>query len=171
MNYDPHLSSLSSYLYSSLFKMPKPKPFKALSNFDIDNAMNDLPHYGGCYSKDKLPKKLDGKCYVLNLQNQNDGGGTHWTYLDDRRPKEVQYFDSEGANPPRRVQQLMRATGKKGVINDFMIQPINSEACGYYCILAAHMLDKPKGMASMISLFNLNDPDHNDNVLRQFFKV
>lgn len=155
----------------SLFdsRMPKPRAFRALSNYDVDNALNNIPHYGGCFSKDKMPKNLDGKCYVINLQDANAGEGTHWTFVDDRQPKAVQYFDSEGAPPPKPIQKLMRATGKKGVVNDFMIQPLASEACGYYCILAAHMLDKPRGMASMIALFDLNKPDHNDNVLRQLF--
>lgn len=149
--------------------MPNTKPFRALSNFDMDNALNTLPHYGGCFSKDKMPKKLDGKCYVINLQDSGAGGGTHWTFVDDRLPKITQYFDSEGAQPPKSIQKLMKATGKKGIVNDFMLQPLASEACGYYCILAAHMLDKSKGMASMVSLFNLNDPAGNDTILKQFF--
>lgn len=145
------------------------KKLKELSNVDIDKCFVSNPGYGGCYSKDQLPRSLGGKFYVVNMQSENAGSGTHWTMVDDRNPKIVNYMDSMGQVPPSSVKRLMKDTGKKQVINKFELQPMGTDACGWYCIAAATAFEEGKSMSDFISHFDLNDPSKNDKILAGMF--
>lgn len=71
------------------------KKLKELSNVDIDNYCKSIPNYGGCLSKNELPNSgLPQKFFVINMEDSDKGGGTHWVLLDNRKPHEVNYFDS-----------------------------------------------------------------------------
>lgn len=144
------------------------KKLKELSNLDLDKALVKVPGYGGTFSKDKLPQELEGKFFVVNMQDLNDGPGTHWILIDDRDPSYVNFFDSEGAQPPKSVQKLMKKTKKKMKTNHFMIQPLESSACGWYCIAAAKaMTSNENGMENFISHFDLNETGPNDKILQK----
>lgn len=145
------------------------KKLKELSNVDIDRTFVSDPSYGGCYSKDQLPPHLDAKFYVLNMQNENAGPGTHWTMLDNRDPKIVQYFDSMGQVPPTIVKKLMNSTRKKKVINKFQLQPMGSVTCGWWAIAAATAFEEGKSMADFIAHFDLQHPAANDSILASLF--
>ena len=146
------------------------KKLKELSNIDIDKMCARIPGYGGCMSKDELPKKLDGKFYVINLEDSDKGHGTHWVEVDDRNKNYVCYIDSEGEVPPKSVRSAMRKSGKKMKIHHFMLQPLGSSSCGWYCVAAAkEMMGKEDGMENFLSHFDLNDTKDNDKILAKMF--
>lgn len=145
------------------------KKLKELSNVDIDNYCKHLPNYGGCLSKNELPKTgLPSKFFVVNMQDSDKGGGTHWVLLDNRAPSAVQYFDSMGEVPPQKVKKLMNGTKKPQVINRFEIQPMGSVTCGWYCIAAARALTKGN-MEDFIAKFSMTDFKKNDRLLKRLF--
>lgn len=76
-------------------------------------------------------KILKNGFYICNLDKKT-GSGTHWTAfyaIDDY----ILYFDSFGLPPPKEIVKFCK---KKTIIyNSQQIQDINSDACGYYCIL------------------------------------
>lgn len=49
---------------------------RALSNTQIDAYHHNKQLYGGCYSRDNLPKQIQNKCYIINLDSIK-GPGTH----------------------------------------------------------------------------------------------
>jgi hypothetical protein len=54
----------------------------ALTNFEIIDTIEDRKldkHFGGVYSKDQLPELIKDKFYIVNLQDHDEGAGTHWT--------------------------------------------------------------------------------------------
>ena len=71
-----------------------------LSNIDIINIIKDLKldkYFGGIYSKNELPKHLiRKKFYIINLQNSDEGEGTHWTCFYFNKPLISIYFDAFG---------------------------------------------------------------------------
>lgn len=145
------------------------KKLKELSNVDIDRMLHNDRGYGGCMSKDDLPRTLGRKFYILNMQDSEDGGGTHWTLLDNRQSNSVQYFDSMGQVPPKIVKRLMRSTGKKQIINKFELQPMGSVTCGWWAIAAAKALGNGMPMADFITLFDMHDFKKNDKELATCF--
>ena len=128
-----------------------------LTNFeliDVCKALN-VP-LDGVYSKDELirmnPK--EGKCYILNIQNRDDGYGTHWVCCYDT-PNGVAYFDSFGLDPPVLIKSFMKRSKEVIYTNTRQIQDVNDETCGWYCVAFCDYLHK--NMKKTKSLSTLMD--------------
>lgn len=145
------------------------KKLKELSNVGLDKSLVSDPSYGGCYSKDRLPPTLGPSYYIMNMQDEKDGGGTHWTLIDNRNPKLVSYFDSMGQVPPKEVKQLMTNTRKKKAINKFQLQSMGSDSCGWWCVAAATAMGGGVPMEDFILKFDLKNPEHNEQLLASMF--
>ncbi len=52
------------------------KKLRELSNVDVDRIGSRLRGYGGCLSKDQLPRTLPPKFFVVNMQDSTKGNGT-----------------------------------------------------------------------------------------------
>lgn len=138
-----------------------------LSNIDILNILskNNIK-INGVFSKDLLPELKKG-FYIINIQNSNDGNGTHWTclYYGDNNI----YFDSFGSPAPVEVQENL----KDYFYNDKQIQNINSSACGYYCIAFIKFMLKndktQKDFQKFLDVFKTNSK-HNDIILKNLIK-
>ena len=53
----------------------------ALSSKDLEQMVKQygINNFNGIYSKDLLPDKLIKGWYIINLENHDEGNGTHWT--------------------------------------------------------------------------------------------
>ena len=86
------------------------------------------------FSKDKLPKQLKLGWYVINLQSENDGNGTHLVAFKYKNNEiDYNYFDSFGFPPPNEI--MFKAKGKI-LYSNKEIQDCNSTCCGWFCIAA-----------------------------------
>jgi len=107
---------------------------RALTNFEIDAYYKGVKQYGGCYSRDLLPK-LQNKCYVINMQDSDDGDGSHWLAVLNVHPHETVYFDSFGQDDaPVDVEKFLKQSKKKIVRSTLDIQSIQTDSCGQFCI-------------------------------------
>jgi len=143
---------------------------KELSNFDIEDILSKKNiRIHGVYSKDQLPKITNG-FYVVNLQNHDEGNGTHWTCFLKKGDK-VFYMDSFGSPAPIEVEKRIG----EYYFNDKQIQNLNSEACGYYCIAFIQYMDKidnptKRDFEKFTDIFKTNST-HNDVILKNIVKV
>ena len=105
-----------------------------LSNFELMDIIKDMKldyHFGGVYSKDLLPKELiREKFYIVNLQDHDEGSGTHWTVFYYNKPLTSIYFDSYGFIAPLDVENSI----KPYIYNNAEIQDFDASSCGYFCI-------------------------------------
>lgn len=136
---------------------------KELSNFDILNILDKKNiSINGIFSKDLLPKLQKG-FYIINLENHNEGNGTHWTILYFDNDNNF-YMDSFGSPAPLEIQKHL----KDYFYNDKQIQNINSTACGYYCIYFIEYFTKNKinknEFQNFLNIFKTNSK-HNDLIL------
>ena len=129
-----------------------------LSNFDIEDILKNVKNFHGVYSKDQLPRPIKNGWYIINLQDQDEGNGTHWTCF--KYGKTISYYDPFGFPPPVEVMQLA-----KGNINwsSKQVQDEKSTACGYYCI--ARVISKLP-FQKFIDKFS-NNNDINDRILKE----
>ena len=142
----------------------------ALSNLEIIDIIKNRnleKHFGGIYSKDQLPNELiKDKFYIVNLQDHDEGDGTHWTAFYYNYPSTSIYFDSYGFIAPRDVQKRITPY----IFNDKDIQDFNSSACGFYCIAFIKFLhdktDKEQMYKTFLKLFKL-DTIKNDKILQE----
>lgn len=139
-----------------------------LSNFDLIDIIKDMKldkHFGGVHSKDQLPKELiRGKFYIINLQDHDEGNGTHWTVFYYNKPLESIYFDSYGFIAPIDVQEKINPY----IFNDKDIQDMDSTACGYFCVAFIKFLhnkiNKKEAYKAFLSLYK-HHPAKNDKIL------
>jgi len=102
-----------------------------LSNINITEILkiHNIPH-NGVYSKDKLPNKIKSGWYIVNMQNYNDGNGTHWVAFQNNE-KECFYYDSFGVYPPLEILEKVKNNllySTKEIQNEY------STCCGWFCI-------------------------------------
>ena len=141
----------------------------ALSNLEIIDIIKNRnleKHFGGVYSKDQLRELIKGKFYIVNLQDHDEGNGSHWVAFYYNYPSTSIYFDSYGFIAPRDVQKRITPY----IFNDKDIQDYNSSSCGFYCIAFIKFLhnktDKEQMYNTFLKLFKL-ETIKNDKILQE----
>lgn len=146
-----------------------PKRFKELSNVDLDRYFSRDPNYVPALSKDQADSKLNGKFSVINMQDSDKGGGTHWVLYYDVRPDECIYFDSMGEVPPKKIMSIMRKTKKYVIYNPLQLQAMGSIVCGYWAEMIADLLNKGETMEQIYKHFSTASPEMNDKLIKKYF--
>ena len=139
-----------------------------LSNFELIDIIKDMKldyHFGGVYSKDLLPKELiRDTFYTVNLQDHDEGSGTHWVEFYYNKPLTSIYFDSYGFIAPLDVQDRI----KPYIFDNGEIQDFDSSDCGYFCISFIKFLHnkekKHEAYKTFLQLFKLQT-FKNDRIL------
>ena len=116
-----------------------------LSNFEIEDIVKELkiPDFRACICKDELKNnKVMNGSYIINMQNNRDGHGTHWVALFIDKQMHPWYFDSFGFICPQEVIAFCKRTRNKIGYSNKEIQDIKSQSCGYYCIAFIQAMSK-----------------------------
>lgn len=120
-----------------------------LSNIDLeDMARKDDLDLIGVYSKNKLPTERQVGSYIINMQDFEDGSGTHWIAFKIFENGKACYFDSFGTIFPEDIGEFLKMF-KPVAVNNRQIQDPKSEMCGWFCL-------------SFIKYFNNFDTKKND---------
>ncbi len=143
----------------------------ALSSRDLEQMVKQygITNFNGIYSKDLLPDKLVKGWYIINLENHDEGNGTHWTCFKITNDKLNIYFDSYNFVAPEAVDKKIMPY----VYNDKQIQDILSSACGFYCIACMNYVERhnPVGdylaFKDFVNAFSKNQ-DYNDGILQRY---
>jgi len=162
-----------------------------LSNFDIERIARKMKlPIKGVYSKDELQNvKREIGSYYVNMENANEGGGSHWVlakiYDDDSRNDEddakethkvgALYFDPFGLDMPREVERFL-SPFKPIPYNNRQIQSLQSTQCGWYCIACDYSLEYRQNddtyledYEKFLALWS-NKPTDNLKLLKALFK-
>jgi hypothetical protein len=114
-----------------------------LTNFDLEKiAKNYDVELIGIYSKNELDNlQIENGNYIINL---DDDIGSHWCGLFVSK-NDAMYFDSFGCVPPQNVIDFVkqRKNIKLGY-NNSIIQDLESEKCGFFCIAFLLFLNRSK---------------------------
>jgi hypothetical protein len=138
-----------------------------LNTLQINEILKNCKIYNGIYSKDQLPKNLKEGWYIINMQDADDGNGTHWTTFHYRKNNSIVYYDALGFVPPLAVCKI--ANGEI-LWSNKIIQSDISTACGYFCIACIKFDEKTKGTPEdnflpFLNLFS-KDSSKNDVILK-----
>lgn len=105
-----------------------------LTNFDLEDiAEKDGLDLIGVFSKNLMPKERVAGSYIINLQDYEDGDGTHWVACKIFDNKKCCYFDPFGFPAPADVNSFLMPF-KPFASNNRTIQDIKSIKCGYFCL-------------------------------------
>ena len=106
---------------------------KAISNVQIENICREHGiQLNGVVMRDELHELQIGN-YIINLESSSEGSGSHWQTIVIRKDMSV-FFDSFGAPPSQDIHDLIRQYFPRVYFNNFIVQDLNSSACGWYCI-------------------------------------
>ncbi len=147
-----------------------------LSNFDIlDMAEKDGLDLIGVYSKNKLPTSRRVGSYVINMEDAEDGNGTHWVAFKIFENGKCCYFDSFGVIYPKDVGDFL-SVFKPIATNNRPIQDINSIKCGFFCLSFIKYFnnfnlkkDVYEAYDDFLNCFS-NDPKKNDTIVSELLK-
>lgn len=151
-----------------------------ISNFDIENICFPFNLNVVVLTKDQLKKiplhsseKIDMN-FIINMQNSNDGNGTHWIALRLKN-NQCSYFDSFGMVPPQEIVDFCKRIVKSSLTySTKQIQHMKQTSCGFYCIafLIFTNQNKNKNIFSLSNSF-LNmfyiDTIQNNKILQEYF--
>ena len=141
-----------------------------MANNEVAQILKNVPGFIKCDSKDTFNgkvKKLESS--VINLDNSN-GMGTHFTCFSNLpNHNQIYYFDSFGAPPPVQIHNYLISSNKPIAYNTSQYQPIASKLCGYYCCYVIEELSKGKPFYDILSTFDLNNYNKNDQMMKQYF--
>jgi hypothetical protein len=126
----------------------------------------NIKNFNGVYSKNKIKQPLKKGWYILNMENYEDGDGTHWVCYYHDEPKAL-YSDSFGIIPPVEILELVP---NKLLYTTQQIQNEKSTCCGYFCIafILCHndLLSPEMNLKTYEAHFSKNNLITNDFILR-----
>lgn len=148
-----------------------------LSSLDIEEICYnlDLPIIG-VFSKNQLPQKHQVGSYYINMEDFEDGNGTHWVMCKIFKDGNALYFDSFGMREPIEVSDFLKPF-KPYAYNHRVIQDLTSIRCGLFCIACDLYMQKHynknkdfgDNYDDFINLFSANKKS-NDKILNELLK-
>jgi hypothetical protein len=150
-----------------------------LTNFEIEDIADNLKlGIIGVFSKNQLPHRRAVGSYYVNLQDAEDGDGTHWVFFKIFDDAKAIYFDSFGLPPPQDINKFLLPF-KPVASNNRQIQDLKSEMCGWFCIACDYYLtyDVDKKRKDIFECYDdfLNiwsiDKKKNDTILKEYLKI
>ena len=145
-----------------------------LTNYDLEDLCEEynVP-LNGVYMKDQLPNKPKNGNYIINLQSSIDGNGTHFNTLSIQ-DRNCFFYDSYGAPPSVEIREFVkRRPNTRLGFNNWVIQDLKSENCGYFCVSLLIYLNPLKMYESANTYINqfVDNTKQNDELLKRSFKV
>lgn len=145
-----------------------------LSNIDIEEICDSLKlPLVGVFSKNKLPRERQIGSYYINLQDAEDGNGTHWTWFRIFENGKAVYFDSFGVQLPEDIKEFLKPFAPVPYSNR-QIQDIHSSYCGWFCLACdyyftyeAKRKDVEEDFDDFLNLFSTNKKA-NDKIVMDF---
>lgn len=107
-----------------------------LTNMYIDQVLKKAcSNYKGVFSSNNLPKRVfDTGCLVCNLSESSQIGSHFITIIIDK--DKVSYLDSFGIRCENdEIRYFLRMQNKPIMFNNTMIQSLQSNFCGFFCIM------------------------------------
>ena len=142
-----------------------------LSSKDLEQLVKQykINNFNGIFSKDLVPDILKKGWYIINLEDHDEGNGTHWTCFKITDDAVNIYFDSFNFVAPKLVDEKIMPY----IYNDKQIQDITSSACGWYCIACMNFVEKHNSISDYLAFkdyvnaFSKNQ-DYNDGILQRY---
>ena len=131
---------------------------KSLTNFDvIDYAeILQIPNFRGVFMRDKLPKRTENECGIMNL-NTSSQRGSHWVAWYVSGNTKI-YFDSFGQHVPYELVRYLktpREYRRKTLCierNALIVQHINTSECGALCLFVLKRLSSNTSYGDIIHI-------------------
>ena len=138
--------------------------------FEMTYILRECPGFLGVFSQDRsFFYKLPG-CLVANLDKTNQPG-SHWVAIYVREDRTGVYFDPFGPDhPPKHLSNLLDNNLDVCEQNNYPIQGLLSNTCGYYAAMCLYCLSYGIEFQSFLNCFTDNS-EFNDKLVQDVIKV
>jgi len=133
--------------------------------------------FDGVYPSDRLPRHCGEieTAVVMNV-DPHHLDGSHWVCVFIDKHGKGEYFDSYGQKPcVSNFVRFMNNNCKSWTWNDTLLQALDSDVCGHYCIWFLSERARGKTMDEIVSRFtdkcDKNDQMVRKNVISRFKKI
>ena len=133
----------------------------------IDNYLSHYKQYGGAHSCLQLPK-IQAKCYVINIDIDPQGQGTHWVCALNLEKNRVVYIDSFGQIPNSYTEKWLDSAKKDIIYNREDFQGLNKKSCGYFCMYFCEQAMKGRKPEDIVEDFS-GKVNSNEKLLEDYF--
>jgi hypothetical protein len=148
-----------------------------LTNFQLEEMAEERGlNLIGIFSKNQLPSERVVGSYIVNMQDYDQGDGSHWVAFILFSNGKACYFDSFGFPMPREINSFL-IPFKPVATNNRTIQCIKSTMCGYFCLaFIEYFNDVDPQIENVFELFDdfLNcfshDAKKNDVIVKELLK-
>ena len=143
-----------------------------LSNFDIDSIAKSLDiKIDGIFMKNEMNFERQNGNYIINLDDTGNDG-THWTSLIIKKNVSF-YYDSYGCPPPEQIIEFCKRGKKQHLYyNTRVIQDLESELCGFYCLAFLKYVNNCKDLLKssndFSNMFDNTETDLNGFLLKGY---
>lgn len=124
---------------------------------------------------DKLGTVKSQQFAIIANSDRSDQPGMHWVALFKQRNSPIiEFFDSCAMPIEFYDSAFMKFLHLKGRVtrsSKVRIQSLSSNVCGQYCIY--YLIHRVKGVSfeNVLQMFNENDLESNDSIVREFVRV
>jgi len=142
-----------------------------LTSLDLEQLIkqNKIDNFNGVFSKDLFPTNFKKGWYIINLQDHDEGSGTHFTCLKITDEKVNIYFDSYNAPAPNMISEKI----KPYFYSDKQIQDKISSACGWFCIACIKYVEEHNHVGDVLAFKDFingfsKNTNYNDSILKRY---
>jgi len=110
-----------------------------MNTVQINDYLKDLSCYGGAFCRNELPPINIRPCVLIANTDPCSKPGQHWVAMIFNKDGSGEYFDSFGFPPLSEdlLNHLNRYCPIGWKYNNRILQSLDSDVCGLYCILYA----------------------------------
>jgi hypothetical protein len=149
-----------------------------LSNLDLEVICKRLcrPVFVCMRNELTLDILRNNACFIINLEADNNGGGTHWIGIYRNR-KTIYYCDSFGTPVPQNQFELFHNNGYNIYQSTKMIQDVHSSCCGWFAALfvtlMGNLTDRPpmQRFEHYQQQFDGSNQNGNDRKVKQLVSI
>ena len=129
--------------------------------------------FKGVLAFDELPKKIKKpSAYIINT-HPRDKKGEHWLAIFYLENGNAEFFDSFGLGPIfYGLDQFLISTSKSCYYNTVALQSLDSDYCGFYCVLFILFKCLKISFLNFLNYFDENTLKNDreiENLIQQFY--
>lgn len=135
----------------------------------INHHLRNLPCFIGTFPRDQLPKLKNKPCGVIFNTDDSKRPGSHWIAMFFTEDGRGEFIDPFGLPPLfQDVQEYLSANSPSGwQHNTTTLQSLDSDTCGYYCILFMKLRCANISLKKIMKMFTDNT-FINDQIIKDY---
>jgi len=129
----------------------------------------------GCFSADKIPKKIKPNTFVVLNTDISTGGGIHWYVVYRYSTAILEVFDSLGIDEKKKdfLEQHLKIRGVKEIeFNTTVFQKNDTDSCGKFVVyfIINRLFNLDHSFRNILEELFVENLDTNEKLVESFYE-